>query len=420
MKSTKRAIRVIKFTQLATKIAVACILVLAVLFAATHLFLNFKGRSLLKKNLEQALNRKVIIGRLTTSFPLNIRIQGIDVEGLCKMKEVFLAPGAYDIFNRVFRLSFVKIIRPEVAIEKTADGLSSSMNKKSESKSPKPKAEVAPASKKRPPLRLAVDHLVVTDGIFSFIDSQTPKQKITISAENLNLKLDNFTLGKLTSQITSLSLKADLPWREDHEKGKVDIEGWFNLKKKDMQAKIKIEDIDGIAFYPYYQNWVDLENARIKKARLNFSADVNSLNNDMTVHYRLELADIVFRPRSPDEEEHKAEKIAHAVIGIFKHLNQGKLVLEQSIKTKMDSPKFGFDVIRKAFEDKLSERRNGFDPQEVLILPSKLIKGTFKGFTGVTAAFINGAITAGRKIGKAVQDGFTNVDTPAETETKTE
>ena len=318
------------------------------------------------------------------------------------MKEVFLAPGAYDIFHRVFRLSLVKIIRPEISLEKDSSGLT----KNAAGESFKPQATIAVARKEHSPLRLAIDRLIISDGLFNFVDSQTAKQKITVRAENLNMKIENLILGRLVSQITSFSLKADLPWRQDHEKGKVDIDGWLNLKKKDMQVKISIEDIDGIAFYPYYGKWVDLENARIQKAKLNFSADVNSLNNDMTVHYRLEFTDIVFKPRSPDEEEHKAEKIAHAVIGIFKSLNQGKLVLEQSFKTKMDSPEFGFDIIRRAFEDQLSKQTNGFDPQEVLILPSKLIEGTFKGFTGVTTAFINGAFTAGREIGKAVQEGF--------------
>ncbi len=426
MKSTKRAIRAIKFTQLATKIALVCIFILAGLFVALHIFLNLKGKSLLENKLQQSLSRKVSIGQLSTSFPLNIRIQDIDIEGYCRVKEVFLASGIYDIFHRLFKLSLVKIVRPEMAIERTSTGLTNCLINDSGECEALPQAKVSPApdiSKnisgqektvalegKRKPLRLAIDRLLISDGIFNFIDGQTAKQKITIKVKNLNLKIENFILGRLVSQITSFSIKADLPWRQDQEEGKVDIEGWLNLKKKDMQAKISIADIDGIAFYPYYDKWVDLENARIEKAKLNFSADVNSLNNDMTVNYRLELTDILFKPRDSTEEERKEEKIAHAVIGIFKGLNQGKMVLEQSFKTKMDSPEFGFDIIRKAFEDKLSERNGGFDPEEVLILPSKLIEGTFKGFTGVTTAFINGAVSAGREIGRAVQDGFKKED----------
>jgi len=420
IKRAKQAIRVIRVTQVAIKIAGVCVLVIAGLFVAAHVFFNLKGKSLIINKLEKELNRKVSIGRVSTSFPINIRIQDIDVEGLCKMKEVFLAPGAYDIFNRVFRLSLIKIIRPEFAIEKTPAGLSSCLLKVSETQAPQLQPKSTPGQQRHRPLKLAVDRLIITDGLFDFADSQTSKQKITISMRNLNLELKNLILGKLVSQMTSFSLQADLPWREDHEKGRVDIEGWLNLKKKDMQAKISIEDIDGIAFYPYYDEWVDLENARIKKAKLNFSADVSSLNNDMTVHYRLELTDIVFKPRGPDEDEHKAEKIAHAVIGIFRNLNQGKIVLEQTIETKMDSPEFGFDVIRRAFEDKLSKHNNGFDPQQVLILPSKLIEGTLKGFTGVTTALINGAFTAGREISRAVQNGFKKEDNPTEAETGTQ
>ena len=124
MKSTKRAIRVIKFTQLATRIAVVCVFVFVGLFVAVQLFINLKGKSILESKLQQAMNRKVSIGRVSTSFPLDIQIQGIDIEGFCKMKEVFLAPGAYDIFHQVFRLSLVRILGPEISVERTPAGLS--------------------------------------------------------------------------------------------------------------------------------------------------------------------------------------------------------------------------------------------------------------------------------------------------------
>ncbi len=387
-----------------------CILVFAGLFIALHILVNLKGKSLLENNLQQLLNRKVYIGRLSTSWPLNVRVYDLRIEGICGIEEVFLIPGAYDIFNRVFKLSSVEIIKPEISLEQTPDGLITYRSKASEGNQQPAQPKVARKKEDIKPVRLAIDQILIKEGSFDFIDTKTSKQKIKISARNFNLKLENLILGRLVSQITSFSISSDLPWDDVKEKGTVDVEGWLNLKKKDMQAKVSIEDIDGIAFYPYYEKWVDLENTRIKKAKLNFSADLNSVSNDMTVTYRIELTDIEFKPRSPDEEEHKAEKIAHAVIGIFKNLNQGKIVLEQTFKTKMDNPEFGFDIIRKAFEDKLSEGRNNFDPQEVLILPSKLIEGTFKGITGAASAFINGAIGAGKEIGRVVQDSLKKED----------
>ena len=68
-----------------------------------------------------------------------------------------------------------------------------------------------------------------------------------------------------------------------------------------MQAALKIKDIDAIYLYPYYSMWVDLEKARIEKAKLNFSADINGLNNNVNVECHLELTDMVRKPLEPGQ-----------------------------------------------------------------------------------------------------------------------
>ena len=70
-----------------------------------------------------------------------------------------------------------------------------------------------------------------------------------------------------------------------------------------MQASVDIRDIDGIYLYPYYANWVDLEGARIEKAKLNFSSKITGINNDVNAACHLALADIVRRPLAEEEED---------------------------------------------------------------------------------------------------------------------
>jgi len=176
-----------------------------------------------------------------------------------------------------------------------------------------------------------------------------------------------------------------------------------------MQATLKVEDIDGIYLYPYYSAWVDLEKARIEKAKLNFFSNIQGLNNDVIAQCRLELTDIVRRPRPPDEPQEKAARLTDAVLDKFRSLDEGKIVLEFPIKTKMDKPEFGFGEIKMAFEKKLAEstsKDRGIKPQEVLTFPAKLVEGTFKGATQLTTALIGGVISAGKEIEKAFEAAF--------------
>jgi len=95
-------------------------------------------------------------------------------------------------------------------------------------------------------------------------------------------------------QDSKRSSRAEIPWREDSGEGIVYTSGWVNLYRKEMQARLEIEGIDGISLHPYYTKWVDLENSRIEQAKLNFFSDVQGMNNEIVAQCRLELTDIEF------------------------------------------------------------------------------------------------------------------------------
>ena len=122
----------------------------------------------------------------------------------------------------------------------------------------------------------------------------------------------------------------------------------------------------------------------------------------------LELTDIVRTPRPEGEGHEKAEAIANAVLDIFRSLSGGKIILDFTIKTKMDKPQFGFGTIKSAVEDKLASSRKGsiFTAQDFLMLPATLLKGTVKGAADITKTMIEGAVAVGKEIRKGADDIF--------------
>jgi len=379
-----------------------------------HLFINLKGKDLLIQKLEEATERKVTIGNLTTAFPINILVKDLEIKGLLKIDDVYASLGFVDLSRRSPGLSLLKLNHPELTVERKAAAQpvpapvtppEANLPQKSETKP----ADPLPAVKR--PFILPVfyiDRFIVNNGTFTFIDKFAENEEISIKAQNLNIKVDNLNLSHGGSRITYFELKGKMPWREGSEEGKIELEGWINIIKKDMRATVNIQDIDAIYFYPYYSTWVNLQKARIEKAKLNFTSDMDALNNNLVAQCHLELTDIVFKPRPPEEEEKKAEKIATVILDMFKALNQGKVVLDFTIRTKMTRPEFGFGNIKGAVEDKLTQRKKGEVSltQEVVLFPARILEGTVKGGAEMTKAVIGGTFSVVNELKKAFFGAF--------------
>jgi len=367
------------------------------IYSAAYIFLIFKGKALIIKQLTDITHKKVSIGYFDIAPPLSIEMKNLDIEGMAKVEAISISPSILGFITGNLALNNIRIIKPQFTYEKT-------LPKTAES----PTASAGNAiSAAQPPkigrLRMIIKKINIKDGRLELLDRTIGENGMKITVKDIYFDLDNLYLLP-RSVITNFELKAKVPWQDSGEEGKIEAEGWLNLFKKDMQATLKIEDIDGVALYPYYSKWVDLEKARIQKAKLNFSSEIQGLNNNVTANCHLELTDIVRRPLETEESEQKAARIADAVMEIFKALNQGKIVLNFTIKTKMDRPEFGIGNIKMAFEEKLSQgaKSSGINIEDILGLPVKLVQGTVKGATDLSKAVIDGTVAVGREITKAI------------------
>lgn len=265
-------------------------------------------------------------------------------------------------------------------------------------------------------------HLVISESTLTFTDKSIGEAGYTGVIEDLNVDMRNVIFPARKEVITSFEIKGMIPWDGEKEKGGVDIHGWINFFKKDMQATLSVNNIDGLAFFPYYARWVNLEESRIDKVKLNFSSDINGLNNDVTADCRLELTDISFKPREPEEEPKKAEKIAQTILNIFKTMDKSAISFNFTVKTKMDNPEFGFEDIKLAFETKLKQARgsSGISTEKVISLPGKLIEETIKSASDVSKALLEGTLDFGKELKKALEESFRKEPSEEDSEEESE
>ena len=366
----------------------------------------FEGKAIVIKHLEKLTNRKVSVGFFDITLPFNLDIKNLNIEGLAKIDNIAVSPSMLYFVMGNIAFNNISIVRPQITYERIlpqTSGLPAATVSGETSTAPATKVD----SKEKRPLRIIFKRLTIKDGRIDFIDRTVSATGIKIAVKDINLKLSNLYTFPFTA-IANFELQGKIPWQEGREEGKINSEGWFNFFKKDMQAVFKIEGIDGIYLAPYYSNWVNLEKARIEKANLNFTSNIHGLNNNITAECHLELTDIIRKPRPAEAPEEKAEKVTNVVLDTLKVLDQGKIVLDFTIRTKMDRPELGFGEIKTAFEDKIAKATQWNKPGivNVLQLPVKLLEGTVRGATDLSKAVIDGTFAVGNELKRAVEDSF--------------
>ncbi len=365
------------------KILRTAVVVFVVIFAVTFIFLLIEGKSIITAQLEKATHKKVTIGYVGLTLPFNVEIKNLEIPGTTKIAYASISPSIPGLLGGDIVLNDLKLVNPQFTYVRTSPGaggagLPFAVSTENIALTPQPKASLQPkaATGKTKYLRLIIKHLNIKDARIDFFDQTLPDGGIKIVFKNINLNLSDLYIYP-RSAVTRFKLEASIPWLEGQEEGRIEMQGWVNLFKKDMDATLKISGIDGVYLYPYYAQWVSLEKARIQSAKLSLNSDIKSVDNKLTAVCHLELTDIVFKMR-PEEEMDKSEKIATAVLGIFKALNQGNIVFNFTIKTRMTSPDFNFGYIKTAFEDQLREgmKYAKVDYSSVVRIPAKKVRRT--------------------------------------------
>jgi len=390
------------------KVIAVSVIILTFLYA----ILLFGGRFMLAAKLQSMLGRKVSIANIILRPPLNLEIKGLDITGLVKVDYIYISPSIPYLLSGKLGLNKVRIVRPRITAERSLPVAQPAV---AATVTPVPVVQqetAAPAPSTGP--HLVIRSLKIRNGEIYLIDHASESKAVTVALKNLDVNIKNL-YSYPVDLVADFQLSGRLPWESGEPDGRISLEGWLNSYKKDMLANLEIKNIDAIAFYPYYSTWVDLEKARIEKAKLNFTSKIIGAGNDIAAQCHLELADIVRKVRPPTEPQEKAEMLTDAVLDMFKAMDQGKVILDFTLHTKMDQPQFSFENIKSAFEGKLMQARAsaGLRAQDMLLLPGKMLQKGFKSGADLSKAVVDGVFALGNGLKKVFEDAI-NKQTPQE------
>ncbi|MDD5477638.1 MAG: DUF748 domain-containing protein [Candidatus Omnitrophica bacterium] len=389
------------------------IAIVVIFFTLAYAFFLMEARNVIAAKIERACGHKTTIGSLDIKPPLNLEIRDLAIEGLLKASYIYVSPSIPGFLIGRIALNKVKIVSPQLTYQRIPapvpaqdSGAPVVETVPTVAPAPEPAPTVAPAAQNKV-LPIIIKNLKVYSGLLNFIDSTATSGSIKFKIKDIYFYATNLSTVS-TDAVTNFGLKGNISWNTGEPDGKLLAQGWINSHKKDMLATLKIENIDAIVFYPYYSTWVDLGKARIEKAKLNFSSNIKGVNNEVAAVCHLELADIVRKVRLPEEKQQKAERLTDAVLDMFKTMNQGKVVLDFTLHTKMNQPVFGFGDIKSAFEGKLMQgrARAGLRPQDMLLLPGKMLQNGFKSGVDFSNAAIDGVFAVGNGIKKFFEEAI--------------
>ncbi len=333
-------------------------LILLILFSlfilGFQIFLKLKGKEVLSRKLTELFGRPVRIEKLEPLFPLGIFLEDLEAEKLFKIKRVYAKGFAIDIFKKGLILFSLKIVEPQVRIERDffiesppikKSGVSLPLHTDLEKKTLAAGVE-STTQRKHFFLPFKIKHLVIEKGEFEFIDKIDPQDTVTLRLENLDSRMNNLSFSKRGLGKFSLYLKGELPWNKETI-GSLNLEGWIDYLKRNMDLKLALKNVDYFALSSYYPPFWKPANLGLKEAYLSLEAKLNSKNNDLIIDAELSLEKISFLE---DFAEPSKIKYLRTVIALIKG-GQEKPTLRFRLHTRMDNPRFDFQQITYNLKD---------------------------------------------------------------------
>lgn len=409
-------------------VALVFLTILVISAFSLHVYIRREGRKFVCEKLKEIFGREVTIGSIKTVFPMDVVIQDLKIEGVGSVRQAIAWGGFTDIFNGNLNLAELRLIGADITVARPlrpkVEVLPVETVPPAADAVPAPVVPAAPAQmpaiQPPPPViqpppsviqqaartishAVAIKRFTFSDSAIHFVDPNAGDTGINVSATHITGEVRNLQFPALSSVVTTFKLTGVIPWENLKEQGSIALNGWINLYEKDMRADLKVRDIDGLSFYPYYACWLNMDKAKVDRARLNFESQITGLKNDVVMDCHLEMAELTFKNHREGEAQQKEEKLTCAIVDIVRALNKGKVELDFKIKTTMDSPEFGGGVIKSAFDAKINQAiQSDYVRPRLVTVPARIVGGTFQAAAELTRSLINGTVGLGR----AVASGF--------------
>lgn len=297
-----------------------------------------KAKDYISNIIHKNLNRQTSIGSVTIGFPLSLQLDKLclfDKGDSIKAQEFFCAerlsitPAILPLFSRRLVIKELQIDNPRVALIREENGSYNILSLIKENNLTK---TAGVQHKERVGGFLILSALKVRDGSIKYIDRQISKEGVELFADNVYINIDRL-IFPLTPMRTNVSASLDISGPKGEAKGTLNLNGWIDIYKKDMDAKFKADGIDIQHIKPYLKDYVA---SSMESGRIYFTSDMVAKNNDLTAECKLKIEDVEFASES------KGVKLfgipVSTITDIIKD-ERKEMAVNFTIETELDNPR---------------------------------------------------------------------------------
>jgi hypothetical protein len=234
--------------------------ILAVLFIGGYFALTFYTVKFIQPHLQKVMGPGLTLAemkvRLTCVSATDVRYEDPhSKQKFLQIKEVRIYPSLLSLLRKSLQVKEITIAEPSFFFYRSREGGTEgpwlTIKKEGEGK------EVSEEEKKKKgePLRIRIDRIRIRKGSVDFEDRKVaPPAHIKLRDLNFEIKDIRYPLISLRSPI---ELKGKMEGRK--QDGRIDAKGWIDLKTMDLEASLRVREIEVKAFEPYYRKRVTAE-----------------------------------------------------------------------------------------------------------------------------------------------------------------
>lgn len=307
----------------AIKTIIIWLLILSVvIYVGASVLVATTGKAILSKTASDILGRETKVGSLSLLPPYTISINDLEVKDFVSVSNIKIEPSIISFLIGKIGLNKLVISKPAlnlVRLDQTKFNFNEILDNITKKFQGQKKKEIF------------AKEVYIDNGSISFVDKIT---NVAFDISSINL-----------SAITGLDLKtrikvaAKAEEKSGQELADLGADGWINLLRKDMDAKVSLDVLDIAYAKGYFSNFAK----NIQSGKILFSSNLVSKNNDLTVDCHVEAKDLVFKSaEAAGEAESKQAALFNNISGIVFStiLAPGsKGLFDFSIHTKLDNPK---------------------------------------------------------------------------------
>ena len=261
------------------------------------------GTGVLRQRIQEAvskqLDRRVYIKKVGIAFPIVVRLEGINVfeKTTSLISELrFLEIDRLSICPSLVSLIFGKLVLSHVQVDnvrlyliRNSDGTLNCSDMLVPLEKGR-RTETKDSGVMIESIDLADGKIVIRDNALAEPEGlQTVVDRLKLHVQQLHIPFLATTATRL-----SLSSRIGLGKEESATFSSVSLKGWINWLRRDLEAKIEIQDLDFVKLKPYLRESSFF--ASLQSCRVQFSSEAKATENILTAQCRFKLSNVVVKP----------------------------------------------------------------------------------------------------------------------------